>query len=64
MQDRLLRPDHFCVDESGQVLVFRVENQAVARWGVEIATIEQADPPVVLQSYAVGVVDAGMAAVP
>jgi len=52
------------VDESGQVLVFRVENQAVARWGVEIATIEQADPPVVLQSYAVGVVDAGMAAVP
>jgi hypothetical protein len=52
-QDRLLRPDQLRVDESGQVLVFRLENQAVARWGVDIATIEQADPPVVYQSFAV-----------
>jgi hypothetical protein len=52
-QDHLLRPDQLRVDESGQVLVFRYENQAVARWGVEIATIEQADPPVVYQSFIV-----------
>lgn len=53
-QDMLLRPDQLCVDESGQVLVFRVENQAVTQWGIEIATIQQADPPVVFQPYPVG----------
>jgi hypothetical protein len=52
-QDHLLRPDQLYVDESGQVLVYRSENQAVARWGVEIAMIEQTDPPVVYQSFAV-----------
>jgi hypothetical protein len=47
-QDELLRPDRLRVDQSGQVLVFRVENQNCAHWGVEIASLEQADPPVVL----------------
>jgi hypothetical protein len=53
VQDRLLRPNQLRVDESGRVLVFRIENQNVAQWGVELATIEQADPPVVFKSDAV-----------
>jgi hypothetical protein len=51
-QDHLLPPHQLRVDESGQILVFRVENQGVARWGVEIASTEQEDPPVTFQSFA------------
>jgi hypothetical protein len=51
-QDHLLAPTRLRLDESGQVLVFRTENQGTARWGVEVAAIEQADPPVVFQSFA------------
>src|SRR5262245_51976278 len=32
-QDTLLRPDQLHFDKTGQALVFRVENQAVAYWG-------------------------------
>jgi hypothetical protein len=52
VQDRLLGPDELKVDQIGQVLVFRVENQHVASWGVPLAGYEQPDPPVVLRSGA------------
>lgn len=53
-QDRLLRPEQLRLDEMGRVLVFRVENQGVASWGVEVAAVERPDPPVVFRSYASG----------
>lgn len=45
-QDRLLRPDEICLDAAGEALVFRVENQTVARWGVLTADLDRPDPPV------------------
>lgn len=47
VQDQLLDPDELEVDLTGEVLVYRVENQAVAVWGVRLAAMEQPDPPVV-----------------
>lgn len=47
-QDILLTPDKLDVDDSGEVLVFRVENQYVAQWGVPLRTAGEPDPPVVL----------------
>jgi hypothetical protein len=47
VQDRLLGPEELEVDATGDVLVYRVENQAVAVWGVPLAALEQPDPPVV-----------------
>jgi len=52
VQDRLLGPGELKADETGQVLIFRVENQAVAGWGVPLAALEQPDPPVMLRSRA------------
>jgi hypothetical protein len=48
VQDRLLGPDELEVDLTGEVLIYRVENQSVAVWGVPLAAMAQADPPVVL----------------
>lgn len=48
-QDELLSPDELDVDEAGEVLVFRVENQACASWGVPLADVDAADPPVVMR---------------
>jgi hypothetical protein len=48
-QDTLLRPDQLHFDEAGQVLVFRVENQAVAYWGIAAEDLRLDDPPVVFQ---------------
>jgi len=48
IQDRLLGPDQLEVDTTGKVLVYRVENQSVAVWGVPLAATAQADPPVVM----------------
>ena len=45
VQDRLLAPDDLEVDDG--VLVFRMENQAVTRWGVPVADLDRPDPPVV-----------------
>ncbi|MEV0430604.1 hypothetical protein [Micromonospora sp. NPDC050495] len=45
-QDRLLAPHQVRVDETGQVLVFRVENQNVAQWGVPLSAVTEPDPPV------------------
>ena len=48
IQDRLLGPDELEVDRPGDVLVYRVENQSVAVWGVPLAAMAQPDPPVVV----------------
>lgn len=48
-QDRLLTPDQVRVDDTGQVLVFRVENQHVAEWGIPLSAVAEPDPPVMLR---------------
>jgi hypothetical protein len=47
LQDRLLDPHELRLDESGEVLVFREENQGVTSWGVPTARLAEPDPPVV-----------------
>jgi hypothetical protein len=37
------------LDETGQALVFRVEDQAVAHWGIAVEDLQLADPPVFFQ---------------
>lgn len=46
-QDSLLRPDQLRLDED--VLVFRVENQHCAIWGIRASQLAQPDPPVVFR---------------
>jgi hypothetical protein len=48
VQDRLLGPDQLQVDTTGEVLIYRVENQSVAVWGLPLAAMAQPDPPVVV----------------
>ncbi len=48
-QDRLLTPDEITLDDDGQVLVFRVENQSVALWGIPLPALTEKDPPVVVR---------------
>ena len=45
-QDRLVPPHQLGPDESGSVVMFRVENQHCAAWGVAVADLASADPPV------------------
>ena len=47
-QDRLLSPGELEIDRTGDVLVYRVENQSVAVWGVPLAAMGRPDPPVVV----------------
>ena len=49
-QDRLVPPHQPGLDESGRVVVFRVENQGCAEWGVAAADLASADPPVYLRA--------------
>jgi hypothetical protein len=49
VQDYLLKPAEVCVDETGEVLVFRVENQNVAQWGIPLPALAEPDPPVVFR---------------
>lgn len=49
VQDRLLTPDQVHVDDTGTVLIFRVENQHVAEWGVPLPAVSESDPPVVFR---------------
>ncbi|MFB8281178.1 hypothetical protein [Nocardia colli] len=49
-QDNLLTPADLVVDESGEVLIFRVENQSAAFWGVPISDLAMPDPPVVMRA--------------
>ncbi|MBO0805374.1 MAG: hypothetical protein J2P25_20130 [Nocardiopsaceae bacterium] len=48
-QDDLLRPGEWRLEDDGRVLVFRVENQGCARWGVRLDHPGQEDPPVVMR---------------
>lgn len=49
-QDTLLSPAELYIDERQEALVFRVENQAVAFWGIRIADLDQPEPPVVIRT--------------
>ncbi|WP_249375383.1 SMI1/KNR4 family protein [Streptomyces sp. I05A-00742] len=49
-QDPLLEPDELLLDPSGQLLVFRSENQGGAGWGVRLTDLSREDPPVALFS--------------
>jgi hypothetical protein len=49
-QDTLLRPYQLHFDGTGQALVFRVENQAVAYWGIAAEDLRLDDPPVSFNS--------------
>ncbi|MEU7894194.1 hypothetical protein AB0B45_15195 [Nonomuraea sp. NPDC049152] len=42
-QDRLLTPEELYIDDTGQVLVYRLENQHVAEWGVPLDALERKD---------------------
>lgn len=44
--DELLAPDRLHLDGGRGVLVFRVENQACAYWGVRVEDLDDEDPPV------------------
>ncbi|MCX4785017.1 SMI1/KNR4 family protein [Streptomyces sp. NBC_01221] len=46
-QDTLLAPQDLSLDEDRGVLVFRVENQSCAYWGIRVTDLDQDDPPVV-----------------
>jgi hypothetical protein len=48
-QDRLVPPHELSLDESGTTVVFRVENQRCAAWGVPMSDLGRADPPVYVQ---------------
>ncbi|MFF8713674.1 SMI1/KNR4 family protein [Streptomyces sp. NPDC015184] len=49
-QDTLLAPRDLCLDEDRGVLVFRVENQSCAYWGIRVTDLDQDDPPVVIRA--------------
>ena len=53
-QDRLVSPHQLSLDESGTTVVFRVENQHCASWGVAVSDLASADPPVCIQDRAGG----------
>lgn len=46
VQDRLLPPRELAADDTGTTVVFRTENQHCAAWGVAVADLGSADPPV------------------
>jgi len=48
-QDELLAPDQIHLDEDRGVLVYRVENQSCAYWGIRVTDLDQDDPPVVIR---------------
>lgn len=49
VQDHLLAPGQLHLDDTGQVLVFRVENQHGAQWGVPLPALADPDPPAVFR---------------
>ncbi|WP_431965204.1 SMI1/KNR4 family protein [Actinacidiphila sp. bgisy160] len=51
-QDPLVPPMGLhVVDGCGGILVFRVENQGCAAWGIPLDRVEEDDPPVVVESH-------------
>ncbi|MGW2087387.1 SMI1/KNR4 family protein [Streptomyces sp. NPDC001880] len=53
-QDALLAPKDLYLDKDRGVLVFRVENQSCAYWGIRVTDLDQDDPPVVVRADLVG----------
>ncbi|MEL5960888.1 SMI1/KNR4 family protein [Streptomyces sp. CLV115] len=49
-QDSLLAPQDIYLDADRGVLVFRVENQSCAYWGIRVTDLDQDDPPVVVRA--------------
>jgi hypothetical protein len=49
-QDVLLSPSELHLDDRKEALVFRVENQGAASWGVLLADLEHPDPPVLIRA--------------
>ncbi|MFF1349668.1 SMI1/KNR4 family protein [Streptomyces sp. NPDC058322] len=49
-QDSLLAPKDLYLDADRGVLVFRVENQSCAYWGIRATDLDQDDPPVVVRA--------------
>jgi hypothetical protein len=49
IQDTLLSPDELHLDTTRDALIFRLESQAAARWGVLATDLGQPDPPVVVK---------------
>jgi hypothetical protein len=49
-QDVLLSPRELHVDDRKEALVFRVENQGAASWGVLLTDLEHPDPPVLIRA--------------
>lgn len=45
-QDELLIPGRLHLDDAEEAVVFRLENQGCASWGVLLADLDQPDPPV------------------
>src|SRR5215469_974335 len=45
-QDRLLSPGDVDLDYTEEALVFRIENQGVAEWGIQLDHVDQPDPAV------------------
>jgi hypothetical protein len=50
VQDRLVTPAWSAAEDPGRVLVFRMENQGVTRWGVPLEAVAEPDPPVVFEA--------------
>ncbi|WP_157851482.1 SMI1/KNR4 family protein [Streptomyces monomycini] len=50
VQNPLLLPDELLLDPSGELLVFRSENQGCAGWGIPLEKLAHDDPPVSLFS--------------
>ncbi|MFF3669792.1 SMI1/KNR4 family protein [Microtetraspora malaysiensis] len=48
-QDHLLPPKSLYVDETGEALVYRLENQHVVEWGIPLAELDRDDPPTVFR---------------
>jgi hypothetical protein len=48
-QDTLLSPDELYLEAAGEALIFRVESQGFARWGVLTPDLDKPDPPVVIK---------------
>ena len=53
-QDRLVPPRELSFDDSGTAVVFRVENQYSAEWGVAAADLASTDPPVYVRDRSRG----------
>ncbi|MFC7274559.1 hypothetical protein ACFQS1_11250 [Paractinoplanes rhizophilus] len=45
-QDDLLTPHQLKIDDTGRMLVFRVEAQGCTKWGVPLSAVDEPDPPV------------------